>query len=368
MHSKVIQGVIIWTLASLSGAAFAHGLIQEPPSRNWFCGAVTKPHEILSDSAQYPACGDAFSAEGMGPNDGYSFMSVLTHTQGRRIDGERPNVCSYGSETWNGRATVWDQPIDWPTTRIKAGENSFTWNIEWGKHFDDTEEFVYYITKPDFKYELGKPLKFSDFESEPFCHLSYNDARPEANPRVTSDRQAFTFKTVCTVPEREGRHVIYAEWGRNKFTYERFHGCVDVVFDPNAQPPADPIRAQIELSPPVTEFVGAGTLVLDARSSVGSDLKYQWSVEAPNPDLYKLTKAQEAVASLSLSAPQVDSTVTITLVVSRGDQSSGVIKTFVHQPAQADSRWVDWGPLMRSPRDLKTGDQVSIRTVDSDGA
>ena len=31
------------------------------------------------------------------------------------------------------------------------------------------------------------------------------------------------------VPERQGRHVIYAEWGRNHFTFERFHGCVDVV-------------------------------------------------------------------------------------------------------------------------------------------
>lgn len=53
-----------------------------------------------------------------------------------------------------------------------------------------------------------------------------------------------TFKTACVLPERTGRHVVYGEWGRNFFTFERFHGCIDVSYDggsgtPNNAPIAD---------------------------------------------------------------------------------------------------------------------------------
>jgi hypothetical protein len=43
-------------------SAFSHGLIQDPPSRNWFCGAITEPDQFLNGTAQYPVCGNAFSA------------------------------------------------------------------------------------------------------------------------------------------------------------------------------------------------------------------------------------------------------------------------------------------------------------------
>jgi hypothetical protein len=74
---------------------------------------------VLNGVAQYPVCGDAFAIDF---SAGYNFMSVLTHTMGRFALGPRPHVCGYGSETWNGAATVWDQPIDWPTTNV-------TWNV-----------------------------------------------------------------------------------------------------------------------------------------------------------------------------------------------------------------------------------------------
>ena len=65
------------------GSAYSHGLLQDPPSRNWFCGAVTKPHEVTWGDPEYPICGEAFDPFENGPADGYQFMSVLTHTQGR---------------------------------------------------------------------------------------------------------------------------------------------------------------------------------------------------------------------------------------------------------------------------------------------
>jgi chitin-binding protein len=209
---------------TLSGSAYGHGLIQSPPSRNWFCGAVTKPDHVSNGTAQYPVCGQAFAADPIG---GYSFMSVLTHTLGRSAVGPRANVCGFNAETFNGGPTVWDQPIDWPTSSMSTGPQMFTWNISWGPHFSDTQEFRYWITKPGFQFQVGRPLSFSDFEDQPFCSLSYDDANPTGNPAIVADKANAMFQTRCNVPARAGRHVIYSEWGRNQFTFERFHGCMD---------------------------------------------------------------------------------------------------------------------------------------------
>src|SRR6185295_7028990 len=124
-------GLTLATLGTLGVSterAWGHGVIQSPPSRNWFCGAITKPDEVSNGVAQFPVCGDAFAVN---PVAGYNFMSVLTHTQGRSVVGPRTNVCGFNSESWNGVATVWDQPINWPTSNMTAGPQTFTWNITW---------------------------------------------------------------------------------------------------------------------------------------------------------------------------------------------------------------------------------------------
>jgi chitin-binding protein len=230
LHLEVRKALVLAALVlGPPSAVLAHGLMVDPPARNAYCGLVTKPDQVANGTAQYPVCGQAFGATGVDPQAGYSFMSVLTHTQGYAVLGARTNVCSFDSETWKGAPTPWDQPIDWPTSSISSGALTITWNISWGPHFSDTQEFRYWITKPDFVFQVGKPLSFSDFESQPFCYLTYDDTNPSGNPNVIPDKAAATFKTRCTVPARSGHHVIYGEWGRNYFTWERFHGCIDVT-------------------------------------------------------------------------------------------------------------------------------------------
>jgi chitin-binding protein len=141
MRISVLRTFATCVLVGFVSGAGSHGLIQDPPSRNWFCGAITKPDQVANGTAQFPVCGDAFRAPGINFTDGYSFMSVLTHTTGRAGVGPRTNVCGFNSETWNGAATVWDQPINWPTNDMSPGSQLFTWNISWGPHFSDTEEF-----------------------------------------------------------------------------------------------------------------------------------------------------------------------------------------------------------------------------------
>jgi predicted carbohydrate-binding protein with CBM5 and CBM33 domain len=350
--------VVLLALCGLAGGALAHGLIQSPPSRNWFCGAVTKPDEVTNGVAQFPVCGGAFAFNQIA---GYNFMSVLTHTQGRSVVGPRPNVCGFNSETFNGGPTVWDQPIDWPTSNMSSGIQTFTWNISWGPHFSDTQEFRYWITKPGFQFQVGRALSFDDFEDQPFCVLSYNDANPTGNPDVIPDKANALFQTRCNVPVRSGRQVIYAEWGRNQFTFERFHGCFDVVFQNG------PVtRAAIARTPNAAEFVGAGTIALDASGSLGTGLTYRWDVSSVNRGLYTLSNTNQATTVLTLANPAASESVTVSLVVtsSTGTDTSSV--TLVHRPSVA-SPWFDLGLLTNAARTLGTGDRVSIRVVSTTG-
>lgn len=362
MWHELRRWIAVGVLLGVSASAFSHGLVKEPPSRNWFCGAITKPDQVANGTAQYPVCGDAFNASGLDPAAGYNFMSVLTHTTGRVGVGPRSNVCGFNSETWNGAATPWDQSINWPTNTMTPGSRLFTWDIQWGPHFSDTADFRYWITKPDFQYQVGQPLSFNDFEDAPFCSLTYNDATPNANPDVIPNPANATFQTRCNVPQRSGRHVIYAEWGRNQWTFERFHGCIDAVF----QGTTPTIDAQIAFSPNVTEFEGAGSIALDGRNSIGSNLSYQWTVTSQNPSLYSLTNANQSVATLNLAAPQAAGNVTVALVVSSGSASDSTTRTLIHRPAVA-SQWFDLGPLTSTPITMNVGDQVSVRTVSNSG-
>ena len=363
MRIDSLRAAGLCLLAFFAADVSAHGLVQDPPARNWFCGFLTKPDQVQNGVAQYPVCGGAFFAPGIEPTAGYSFMSVLTHTTGRLGVGPRANVCGFNSETWNGAATVWDQPIDWPTTPMTAGPRNFTWSISWGPHFSDTSDFRYWITKPGFVWQTGKPLSFSDFEDAPFCDLSYNDATPNANPDLVPDKVNATFLTRCTVPARSGRHVIYAEWGRTPPTFERFHGCIDAQFS-GTPPPT--VTANFTRTPNAATFTGSGSIALNGSTSVGTNLTYTWSVTAPNPALYTITNPMSAQATLNLNVPTAAENVTVNLLVTSGNSSDTESQTFLHQPAIA-TQWQDLGVLTADARTLVVGDRVSIRTVSNTG-
>jgi chitin-binding protein len=363
MRIDLLRATGLCLLAFLANGVSAHGLIQDPPARNWFCGAVTKPDHVANGTAQYPVCGNAFTAPGVPFEAGYSFMSVLTHTTGRAGVGPRTNVCGFNSETWNGAATVWDQPIDWPTVPMTSGQRTFTWNISWGPHFDDTQEFRYWITRPGFVWQTGRALSFSDFEDLPFCTLTYSDANPNANPDVIPNKANQSFATRCTVPARSGRHVIYGEWGRNHFTYERFHSCIDAQFS-GSPPPT--VTANIALSPNVSTFTGSGSIALNGSASVGSNLAYTWSVDSENPSLYSITNPMSAQATLNLGVPQASGNVTVNLLVTSGNASDSEARTILHQPA-VTNQWFDLGALTVDPRTLVVGDRVNVRTVSATG-
>ncbi|MEK8034036.1 lytic polysaccharide monooxygenase [Ideonella sp. DXS29W] len=336
----------------------AHGLIQDPPSRNWFCGAITKPDEIANGTAKYPECKTAFDTNMTGS---YNFMSVLTHTKGRAEVTPLPeNVCGFNAETFNKGATPWDTPMQWPTNKVTAGRKEFTWNIAWGPHFSDTQEFRYYITKPGFQWSPTKALTWADFEDQPFCTLTYDDTKPNGNPDVVPDKGTVLFHTFCQLPARTGRHVVYGEWGRNYFTYERFHSCVDVEYEGSS---GKPPTAVIGFKPDVTEVTGATTVVLDGSGSKGKGLTYAWSLNPNDLKSAKIVNADQAKAKLVLTEPQVNENLQISLLVKNAagltDTES---RTLLHKPT-GGSKWTDLGPLTTTPVTLHANDSVNVRTV-----
>lgn len=223
---------ILFGLCLTGGAAgvLAHGVMSDPPSRMWTCGYETQVHHIVNGTAKTPACSTAFAFNPQAP---YNFMAVVTHTWGRaKLNPLPKNVCGFDGESWKGAKTPWDIAMAWPATQVAAGPKTITWDISWGPHFDDTQEFRYWITKPGFVFSPTRELTWDDFETEPFCMELYDDKNPTGNPDITVDKTNIKFTTRCNVPARTGRHVIYGEWGRTEATLQRFHGCIDVVFGP----------------------------------------------------------------------------------------------------------------------------------------
>ncbi|MDA9004172.1 cellulose binding domain-containing protein [bacterium] len=273
------------------------------------------------------------------------------------------NVCGYDAETFDNGITPWDLPIDWPTAIMEPGRNKIVWNISWGPHFDDTKEFHYWITKADFNYEVGTPLTWDDFEEAPFCQLDYDHSQPNANPDVNALVESAQFETFCEVPERSGRHVIYGEWGRNHYTWERFHSCVDAVFDGNAPV----ITADIEVSP-AGSLEGASTVSVDGSDSTGENLSYSWSILDQSTDAtYSFDNTSAASTTLDFTNPSASGTVDVSLTVSSGNESTTTSTRLTHNAEGAESQWTLSKALVESATPLNSGDTVQLRIVDNNG-
>jgi predicted carbohydrate-binding protein with CBM5 and CBM33 domain len=396
MIVRILKAAVVMLLG-IAGNAFGHGYVQDPPARNWYCGFITKPDHVQNGVAQFPVCGDAFFAPAVpDPNAGYNFMSVLTHSRGHAGPAfpaptfppnttSPPQVCSFSSQTWNNNnpalntPTPWDQSINWPTSTISAGTRNFTWNISNGPHFGDSEDFTFWLTRPGFVYTVGQPLNWSDLEAAPFCdeNLVYNGftQNPTGNPDIIFDTGAATITTRCTVPSRPAgsRHIIYAEWGRlgaNSTppggTDERFHGCIDVVFQGGSTTTVD---ANITANQPPTAVTGAANVPLNGSGSTcstGCTLSYQWTVSSQNASLYSISNPTAAQTTLTMLDPDAVGTVTVTLIVSGGGATNSESRAITHSPA-GGSQWRDLGALTIDPRTLTVGDRVNVRTVNQNG-
>ena len=180
MRIDSLRAMMLCVLAAFCQGAFAHGLVQDPPARNWLCGAVTKPDHVQNGVAQYPVCGGVFRAGRRARRRLQLHECAHAHHGPRRRRSANQRLrFQFRNLERRGHGLG-------PAHRLAHGADDrrapHSWNISWGPHFSDSSDFRYWITKPGFVWQTGRALSFSDFEDLPFCDLAYNDATPNANP------------------------------------------------------------------------------------------------------------------------------------------------------------------------------------------
>ncbi|MFF8476527.1 lytic polysaccharide monooxygenase [Streptomyces sp. NPDC015414] len=183
--------------------ASAHGSMGGPVSR------VAQCYAEGPESPESAACRAAVAAGGTQAL--YDWNGVrIGDAAGRHRelipDGE---LCSAGNEEFKGLDLA---RADWPATGVHSGAYTFRYRVT-APH---KGTFTVYATRSG--YDPAKPLAWSGLDL----------AHPVAT--VTDPVPSGGFYTFTgTLPERTGRHLLYAVWQRSD-SPEAFYSCSDVDF------------------------------------------------------------------------------------------------------------------------------------------
>ncbi|WIN00778.1 lytic polysaccharide monooxygenase [Actinoplanes oblitus] len=204
----------------MPGAAQAHGAIQVPGSRTWFCYQDGRNPTTGAIEPKNAACAAAVAQSGV--TSLYNWFAVLRSDGAGRVSGFIPDgqLCSGGTGGPYNFTGFNLARTDWPTTHLTAGATmEFRYN-DWAKH---PGTFSLYITKDG--YDPTKPLAWGDLEPTPFDQVT----NPPANGGPGTDDGHY-YWTGKLPSNKTGKHLIYSVWSRSDST-ETFYGCSDVVFD-----------------------------------------------------------------------------------------------------------------------------------------
>ncbi|MFF3502828.1 lytic polysaccharide monooxygenase [Streptomyces sp. NPDC003247] len=197
-------GLTPLALTGLSAApAAAHGSMGDPVSRVSQCYAEG-PESPTSD-----ACKAAVAAGGTQAL--YDWNGIRVGDAGGRHQEVIPDgkLCSANNDEFKGLDLA---RTDWPATSVSAGSYTFKYRVT-AQH---KGTFTVYLTQAG--YDPAQPLAWSDLDLE----------NPVAT--VTDPVAADGFYTFSgALPERSGRHVLYAVWQRSD-SPEAFYSCSDVAF------------------------------------------------------------------------------------------------------------------------------------------
>lgn len=192
---------------TVSGGAFAHGFVKEPPSRDYLCHANGGKLNTDCGNVEYEPQSNGETADRAPGEDPNKFPMI-----GGPKDGELGNGGFYGGSALN------IQTADrWAKNSMQSGPQNFTWHFT-AKH--RIKNFQYYITKEG--WNPNQPLTRDSLELVPFCTIEGNmSLPPEGMNEVTHS---------CDVPERSGYHVIYGTWDVGD-TSSTFYKAIDVEFE-----------------------------------------------------------------------------------------------------------------------------------------
>ncbi|MGW0331994.1 lytic polysaccharide monooxygenase auxiliary activity family 9 protein [Streptomyces sp. NPDC003011] len=197
-------GITPLALAVLAAApASAHGSMGDPVSR------VAQCYAEGPESPSSAACKAAVAAGGTQAL--YDWNGIRIGDANGRHQTLIPDgrLCSAGNDAFKGLDLA---RADWPATAVSAGPYTFEYRVT-APH---KGTFTVYATKPG--YDPAQPLGWDDLDL----------ARPVAtatDPVAAGGHYTFS----GTLPERTGRHLLYAVWQRSD-SPEAFYSCSDVDF------------------------------------------------------------------------------------------------------------------------------------------
>ncbi|WP_086730726.1 lytic polysaccharide monooxygenase auxiliary activity family 9 protein [Streptomyces carpinensis] len=197
-------GLAPLALTALAAApASAPGSMGDPVSR------ISQCYAEGPESPRSAACRAAVAAGGTQAL--YDWNGVRIGDANGRHQALIPDgkLCSADNEEFRGLDLA---RADWPATAVRSGSYTFEYRVT-APH---RGTFTVYITKPG--YDPAKPAAWADLDL----------GHPVAT--VTDPVASGGFYTFSgTLPERTGRHLLYAVWQRSD-SPEEFHSCSDVAF------------------------------------------------------------------------------------------------------------------------------------------
>ncbi|MEU8654697.1 lytic polysaccharide monooxygenase [Streptomyces sp. NPDC048737] len=187
----------------VAGPAAAHGSMGDPVSRVAQCYAEG-PESPRSD-----ACEAAVAAGGTQALYDWNGIRIGDAAGRHRELIPDGRLCSANNAAFKGLDLA---RADWPATSVRGGSSTFRYRVT-APH---KGTFTVYVTKPG--YDPAQPLAWSDLDLE-------HPVATAVDPVAAGGFYTFS----GTLPERSGRHVLYAVWQRSD-SPEAFYSCSDVTF------------------------------------------------------------------------------------------------------------------------------------------
>ncbi|CAL9398628.1 GlcNAc-binding protein A [Streptomyces sp. enrichment culture] len=229
-------GLAPFALTALSAApAAAHGSMGDPVSR------VVQCYAEGPESPESAACEAAVAAGGTQALYDWNGIRIGDAAGRHRELIPDGRLCSANAEQFKGLDLA---RADWPATSVSDGSYTFKYRVT-APH---RGTFTVYLTKAG--YDPAKPLAWDDLDLE-------HPVATATDPAASNGFYTFS----GTLPERSGRHVLYAVWQRSD-SPEAFYSCSDVDFGGDRAPakpaPSAPAEPAPSASAPSEEQIEAG--------------------------------------------------------------------------------------------------------------
>ncbi|GAB3965414.1 lytic polysaccharide monooxygenase [Actinoallomurus acanthiterrae] len=205
--SAAVLFIVPW-----AGAAYAHGTVTAPVSRNYGCyQRWSSDWQDPAMQQQDPMCWQAWQDN---PNAMWNWMSIYQNGLGGQFQQKIPDgqLCS-GGLSGDGLYRSLDKPGPWKMTDLSASNFSVTL-YDQGHGAD---YLLVYVTKQGYD-ATTQPLRWSDLEL----------IKKTGKYASTGGPGSYTV-TGLSAPGRTGRHVVYTVWQRTGLD-QAFFFCSDVNF------------------------------------------------------------------------------------------------------------------------------------------